>query len=174
MSLSTLKQSALPDMNHAALLLGTNLGDRGANLTSAKNLIAKFAGKIIKESSVYETAPWGITDQDNFLNQALIVATNFAPPDLLKSILDIEKKMGRERIEKWGPRLIDIDILYYNEDIVYNHDLKIPHPYMQDRRFALVALNELSPEWKHPLLRKTAIQMLEECKDSGWVRVYTG
>ena len=159
-------------MNHAALLLGTNLGDRRENLASAKNLIAKFAGEIIKESSVYETAPWGITDQGNFLNQALLVATNLAPTDLLKNILDIEKKMGRERIEKWGPRLIDIDILYYNEDIVYNHDLKIPHPFMQDRKFALVALNELSPEWKHPLLRKTADQMLEECKDKGWVRVY--
>jgi|SRR6185437_906241 len=143
-----------------------------ANLVSAKNLIAKLAGEIIKESSVYETAPWGNTDQDNFLNQALLVDTKLTPPDLLKCLLDIEKKMGRERIEKWGPRLIDIDILYYNVDVLYKDDLKIPHPYMQDRRFALVALNELSPEWIHPLLHKTAAQMLEECKDNGWVKTY--
>jgi 2-amino-4-hydroxy-6-hydroxymethyldihydropteridine diphosphokinase len=159
-------------MNKAALLLGTNLGDRLVNLTMAIDLIGQFAGKITKKSSVYETAPWGNPDQDNFLNQAILVNTNLSAPELLTQILDIERKMGRERMEKWGPRLIDIDILYYNEDIMYNHDLKIPHPFLQDRRFALVALNELSPKWKHPLLRKNAGQMLKECKDKGWVRIF--
>ncbi len=167
-----LKLFALPDMNTVALLLGTNMGYRLRNLDSAIDEIGKIAGKIMRVSKVYETAPWGNPDQDNFLNQALLIETELKPQVLLKEILDIEKKLGRERAEKWGPRIIDIDILFYNEDIVYDHDLKIPHPFLQDRKFSLIALNEISPNWKHPLFRKTVSEMLLECPDNNWVRVY--
>jgi len=163
----------LPEINIAALLLGTNLGSRMDNLEKAIAYIAQVAGTIIKKSSVYETAPWGLKEQDNFLNCALLIETSLAPKDLLDQLLSIEKKLGRERTEKWGPRIIDIDILYYNNDIINEPDLKIPHPFLQDRRFSLVALNEISPDWEHPILKKTVSQMLMDCKDDSWVGLYS-
>ena len=142
------------------------------NLEKAVGYIAQSTGIIIKKSSVYETAPWGIKEQDNFLNCALLLETNLSPKVLLDQLLSIEKKLGRERTEKWGPRIIDIDILYYDNDIISEPDLKIPHPFMQDRRFTLVALNEISPEWEHPNLKKTVSQMLIDCKDDSWVGLF--
>ena len=159
-------------MNLSALLLGSNLGERTMHLQSAIENIAQIVGDIIRFSIVYETAPWGNPDQQNFLNQALLIKTELSPYELLEQILEIEKKLGRIRAEKWGPRIIDIDILYYNEDIVYKHDLKIPHPFLQDRRFSLIALNDISPAWVHPLLKKTVKEMLEECTDINWVHIY--
>jgi 2-amino-4-hydroxy-6-hydroxymethyldihydropteridine diphosphokinase len=162
----------LPELNIAALLLGTNLGDRLDHLDKASAYIEQNAGNILKKSSVYETAPWGIKEQDNFLNSAVLINTILPPKYLLDQLLSIEKKLGRERKEKWGPRIIDIDILYYNNDIVNKTDLKIPHPFLQDRRFSLVALNEISPDWEHPILKKTVSQMLIDCKDDSWVGVF--
>jgi len=161
----------LPEINIAALLLGTNLGDRMNNLNKASEYIVQKAGTITKKSSIYETAPWGIKEQDNFLNCALLIETPLAATNLLDELLSIEKKLGRERTEKWGPRIIDIDILYYNGDIINEPDLKIPHPFLQDRRFSLVALNEISPDWEHPILKKTVKQMLKDCEDDSWVGV---
>jgi len=162
----------LPELNIAALLLGTNLGHRLGHLDKASGFIEQNAGTILKKSSVYETAPWGNTDQDNFLNCAILINTILPPKYLLDQLLSIEKKLGRERTEKWGPRIIDIDILYYNTDIVNEPDLKIPHPYLQHRRFSLVALNEISPDWEHPILKKTVSKMLADCKDDSWVKVF--
>lgn len=172
MSSSTLKQSALPELNIAALLLGTNLGDRLSHLDKASGFIEQDAGTILEKSSVYETAPWGITEQDNFLNCAILINTILPPKHLLDQLLSIEKRLGRERTEKWGPRIIDIDILYYNQDIINEPDLKIPHPFMQDRRFTLVTLNEISSNWEHPILKKTVSQMLLDCKDDSLVWPY--
>lgn len=124
------------------LSLGTNLGEREANLTNAVNELSSIC-QIIKLSNVYETAPWGKLDQARFLNQIVIADTNLEPQILMNEILLIEKRLGRIRTEKWGPRIIDIDILYYDNLIVEGEDVKIPHPLLQDRKFVLEPLNEI-------------------------------
>ena len=126
----------------AVLSLGTNLGNKEENLAEALSEIAKI-GKITKQSKVYETAPWGKTDQANFLNQVIIVDTSEDASSLLKKILEIEYKLGRIRTEKWGPRIIDIDILYCDDLIINNQDIRIPHPLLQERMFVLEPLNEI-------------------------------
>jgi len=161
-------------MGTAALLLGGNQGDRLAYISKAKSFIKSHVGVILKESSLVETAAWGITDQPSFINQAILVETDLEPNLLLLTLLNIEKLLGRIRTEKWGPRIIDIDILYYDQLIIDEIDLKIPHPFMQDRKFTLVPLNEISPDWLHPIFHKSVNQLLEECKDEGEVKVYMG
>ena len=156
-------------MRKAALLLGSNLGNRQENLLKALNFIEQFAGTVEKKSFLYQTAPWGIVEQDDFLNQAVLIETSLLPQQLLKMLLDIEKMLGRVRREKWGPRIIDIDILYYDNEIIDEKDLKVPHPYMQERRFSLVPLHEISPDWVHPVLHKSVSQMLIDCEDRGEV-----
>ena len=153
-------------MNKAYLLIGGNLGDRKANLSKANELISEQCGVITKASSLYETAAWGITDQPSFLNQALEISTSLNAKQLMRKILKIEKMMGRKRKEKFGPRIIDIDILFYEDEI---HDitfLKIPHPELQNRRFVLVPLAEINSEIQHPVLKKTIAELLEECPDN--------
>jgi 2-amino-4-hydroxy-6-hydroxymethyldihydropteridine diphosphokinase len=159
-------------MGIAALLLGSNEGDRVTYLDKAKEFIETQVGLITKESSLWETAAWGITDQPNFINQALLVETILEPHLLLEKLLGIEELLGRKRIEKWGPRIIDIDILYYDNIIINENDLKIPHPFLPERRFTLIPLNEISPVWVHPILHKTVGKMLEDCDDEGEVSVY--
>jgi 2-amino-4-hydroxy-6-hydroxymethyldihydropteridine diphosphokinase len=156
-------------MSTAALLLGSNVGDRLGYLDIAIKKIGEQAGNVSAASSLYETAPWGNTDQNSFINQAILIETNLSPEILLKTILDIEMQIGRKRLEKWGPRIIDIDILYYDDLVISEDDLKVPHPYMQDRRFSLVPLNEISPAWVHPVFHKTASQMLDDNKDEAAV-----
>ena len=141
-------------MNKAYLLIGGNLGNRNKNLSLAMHLLGHKCGNIIKQSSVYETAPWGRTDQKNFYNQALLLQTVQEPLTLLENILSIELKMGRERAEKNGPRIIDIDILFYNEEIIDVPNLKVPHPEIQNRRFALLPLSEIAADFTHPVLKK--------------------
>ena len=141
-------------MNKAYLLIGGNLGNRNKNLSLAMHLLGHKCGNIIKQSSVYETAPWGRTDQKNFYNQALLLQTVQEPLTLLENILSIELKMGRERSEKNGPRIIDIDILFYNEEIIDVPNLKVPHPEIQNRRFALLPLSEIAADFTHPVLKK--------------------
>lgn len=148
------------------ILLGTNLGDRQANLSTAKTQILQKIGPILTESKIYETAAWGLTDQPNFLNQVIEIETKLSPSVLLKTILAIEKKMGRIRTQKWGERLIDIDILYYGKEVINQENLKIPHPYLQERRFTLVPLAQVAPEFKHPVLLKSNIELLEICTDN--------
>lgn len=148
------------------ILLGTNLGDRQANLSTAKTQILQKIGPILTESKIYETAAWGLTDQPNFLNQVIEIETKLSPSVLLKTILAIEKKMGRIRTQKWGERLIDIDILYFGKEVINQENLKIPHPYLQERRFTLVPLAEVAPEFKHPVLLKSNNELLEICTDN--------
>jgi len=153
-------------MNTAYLLIGGNLGNRKENLRKAAELINEQCGSLIRSSSIYETAAWGMTEQPSFLNQALEISTSADAKQLLRKILKIEKEMGRIRKEKLGPRLIDIDILLFGNEIHDLQFLKIPHPEMQNRRFVLTPLAEIDPELQHPVLKKTIAQLLEECPDN--------
>jgi 2-amino-4-hydroxy-6-hydroxymethyldihydropteridine diphosphokinase len=152
-------------MNTAYLLTGGNMGNREENLATAAALISQQCGSIKKASALYETAAWGNMDQPAFLNQAIEIATPLNAKQLIRHILKIEKQMGRIRKEKYGPRIIDIDILSFNDE-TYNYTfLKVPHPEMQNRRFALLPLAEIAPKLVHPVLNKTINQLLKECAD---------
>ena len=160
-------------MNTLYLLTGGNMGDRDANLHAAASGIESSIGSIKAASAIYETAPWGYTDQAPFLNQVLLVSTPLSAVEVLEQVLSVEMALGRERLEKMGPRTIDIDILYYNDDIVEQPDLTIPHPHLQDRKFVLVPLAEIAPEFVHPILLKTNKQLLDECTDTLEVHTHT-
>ncbi len=153
-------------MNNVFLLTGGNMGDRLQNLETALEEITKQIGVVIKKSSIYETAPWGIANQPAFLNQVLLVQSLLSPQDILKSILKIETKMGRKRNEKFGPRIIDIDLLFYNDVILESPDLVIPHPEIANRRFVLIPLAEISENFKHPFLKQKISQILVNCTDN--------
>jgi len=152
-------------MNQTYLLIGGNLGNRQKNLENAKELIAAKAGQVGKSSSLYETEAWGMRDQPAFLNQVLVLFTKLDPRQLLSTILDIEHQMGRERTQKFGPRAIDIDILFYNEAIIDEPGLTIPHPQLHLRKFTLEPLHEIAPAFIHPVLHKSITDLLKECPD---------
>lgn len=160
-------------MNTAYLLTGGNLGDRKKNLAIAREQISIQCGKITTASSLYETAAWGNTDQPSFLNQALEIQTSLTARQLMRRLLKVEKQMGRERKEKYGPRVIDIDILLFNKERHNYPLLKLPHPEMQNRRFALLLLAEIAPDIVHPVLDKTIKQLLKECSDELAVKKYS-
>ncbi len=147
-------------------MIGGNMGDRMANLTIAKNWVEAEIGTILNASSIYETAAWGYTNQPDFLNQVLFIETEFEAALLMLSLLEIERKMGRERDIPMGPRTIDLDIIYYNNDTVNNNFLTIPHPKLSERRFVLMPLVEIASEYIHPILNKTNAALLKECGDS--------
>ena len=151
--------------NTAYLLTGGNMGDRQENLATAYEYISQQCGDITNASSLYETAAWGKNDQPSFLNQALELQTELTPRQLLKKILSIEKQIGRIRKQKYGPRIIDIDILLFNDEIHNYPSLKIPHPEMQNRRFVLVPLAEIAPQIIHPLSKKSIVELLTICPD---------
>ena len=153
-------------MNTAHLLIGGNLGNRKENLLKAISLINEQCGSLTKSSSIYETEAWGKTDQPSFLNQALEITTSLNARQLIRKILKIEKEMGRIRKEKLGPRIIDIDIILFGNEIQDLRFLKIPHPEMQNRRFVLVPLAEIDPTLQHPVFKKTIAELLEECPDN--------
>ncbi len=161
-------------MNEAYLLTGGNIGDRLMNLQQACNKIEKEAGTVLKKSAIYETAAWGLTEQNHFLNQVLLISTSLSAEDLLQTLLHIEQQSGRKRLEKMGPRIIDIDILFYNNEIISSLNLTVPHPQIANRRFVLTPLNEIAPGFVHPGLEKTVAQLLEICSDNLEVRKYLG
>jgi 2-amino-4-hydroxy-6-hydroxymethyldihydropteridine diphosphokinase len=152
-------------MNEVYLLTGGNIGDSIQYLLSAKEEIKKRCGHILLQSSVYETAAWGNENQGTFLNQVLKIETTLGAWQLLKSILQIEEDLGRKRELKYGPRTIDIDILFFKDEVIDQAGLKIPHPRIQQRRFVLVPLNEIAPGKVHPVFHKTISQLLAECTD---------
>ncbi len=157
-------------MHTVFLLLGSNIGNRLSHFETAEQLIAISVGPIIKTSSAYETEPWGYAEQPAFLNKVIELKTLLTPYQLLNVLLEIEKSIGRIRTEKWHERIIDIDILFYDSEIVNTEDLKIPHPFLQDRRFTLEPLNEIAPGLIHPIFNLNNAQLLANCTDP--LRVY--
>lgn len=153
--------------------LGSNIGDRKRNITEAINLLDNLPDiKLGKRSSLYITEPIGYVGQDWFLNSVVEVMTQLSPKDLLSRCQSIEDQMGRARTMLWGPRLIDLDILLYGDEIVENDELIIPHPLMHKRRFVLVPLVEIAPDAYHPKLNKTVSELLHQLKDAHKVEVY--
>jgi 2-amino-4-hydroxy-6-hydroxymethyldihydropteridine diphosphokinase len=148
------------------LLLGSNQGDRLATLLEAGRMINERIGQMVRSSSIYTTQAWGQTDQADFLNQVIEIESGLTAEDVLNHALKIEKHLGRKRIEKWGPRVIDIDILYVNDDVIKTNTLVVPHPQIPFRRFTLAPLAEIAPEFVHPALGKNQAQLLGECADT--------
>jgi 2-amino-4-hydroxy-6-hydroxymethyldihydropteridine diphosphokinase len=152
-------------MNQLVLLLGCNIGTCELTFYKAIELIENEVGKCINKSSIYRTKAWGNENQNDFLNQCLIIETELSAESCLQKILLIEQNLGRKREEKWGPRTIDIDILFFNSEIVDKPNLQIPHPYLHLRRFTLAPLHELIPDFIHPILKKNISELLLHCKD---------
>ncbi len=153
------------------LQLGSNLGNRSGNLHKACLLIVESIGPFESVSSIYETAPWGYDSKNRFLNQCITVWSVRDPGSILERIHLIETKLGRQgRSIDYIDRLIDIDILFYGDMVLSRPDLQIPHPKIQDRRFSLVPLAEILPDFEHPTFRKKISTMLSECLDKGEVK----
>lgn len=149
--------------------MGTNIGDKIANLKTACTKISIDCGAINDQSSIYETSPWGINDQPSFLNMVVKIETKCTAEKLLRLLLFVEKEMGRIRERKWGERLIDLDILYFNNEIIVKENLKIPHQELHNRKFTLIPLAEIAADFMHPVLNISSKQLLDRSIDKGSV-----
>lgn len=160
-------------MNEAYLCLGGNIGDREKALKLALLKINEVVGEIYSYSGIYETEAWGVDNQQAYLNQCIKIKTTLLPGDLIKTLLDIEKDLGRERNfdHTYEPRTLDIDILFYNNLIIEREHLVIPHPRLHLRNFVLIPLNEIATNYLHPLLNKTIFNLLMECPDTSEVKL---
>lgn len=148
------------------LILGSNIGDKATYLSEARLLLSANDLEILNSSALYETDAWGLEEQDSFFNQALEISTSLSPLELLERCQTIEHKMGRRRLEKWGPRIIDIDIAYYEQLIISVEELTIPQKNLESRNFALTPLTELNPDYLHPIFLKSNRELLSKCSDS--------
>ena len=148
------------------LILGSNIGDPISNIETAVNKIRTNVGEVVRASSIYLTEPWGKKDQATFYNQVIEIKTDLNAFETLNKILAIEESMGRVRTKKWAERIIDIDILYYNDQDIRKKNLTIPHPGIPDRKFVLIPLCELIPDGIHPVLNVSNTDLLKACKDN--------
>jgi len=153
-------------MNVTFLLLGSNLGNRKQFLDEAITHINAQIGAVTKRSSIYETQSWGKSDLPDYLNQVVIVETDLSAREVLNGALSIEKQLGRVRHDKWGSRTIDVDILFYNSEIINEPDLQVPHPQLHNRGFTLAPLAEIAPEFEHPALGKNILQLKNNLADN--------
>ncbi len=151
-------------LNQIYLSLGSNVGNRSEQLNKAIELLNESGG-VKKISAVYETAAWGNTNQPPFLNLVLMMMTNDDSVNFMKKLLLIEEKMGRVRNQKWEARIIDIDILYFNSEIINDQELIVPHPHLQERKFVLEPLVEIAPDFIHPVLKLNSLELLNNCTD---------
>jgi len=153
-------------MNTAYVLLGGNKGERLINIGKSISFIEELVGPISNKSKIYVTAAWGNTNQPDFYNQVICVNTTLSASALLQTLLSIENQLGRQRGDKkWQARTIDLDILFFNNDIIDSPFLKVPHPYLHERKFTLVPLAEIAANFTHPIFNKSIAALLEECKD---------
>mgnify|MGYP000082247211 FL=1 len=159
-------------MNIVFLQLGSNLGDRELLLKDSITEIEDRVGNILECSKLYESTPWRVEGQENYLNQILKVKTTLLANEVLSVVLDIEKQLGRMRFEKWGERLIDIDIIFYNDSIIETPDLCVPHKHLHERMFVLTPLHNIAPEMIHPKYNKTVEELLNICNDTELVKEY--
>ncbi len=153
-------------MTHIYLALGSNMGDRLANLEKARQALAPQV-RIIMASAIYETTPWGYIEQEDFLNQVLEAETELLPLELLNWLKDIEERLGRKKGFRNGPRMIDVDILFYGELILEMEQLQIPHARLHERAFVLVPLADIAPQFVHPVLGKAITELLAEADVAG-------
>lgn len=162
-------------ITHSFILLGSNLGERELLLREAITMMEESCGDVVACSKIYETEPWGFVAENNFLNQVVMIKTELNPHDLLKELLSIESVLGRQRDENkkgYASRPMDLDVLYYGDMIINDDDLIVPHPRLHLRRFTLLPLCDISPDFKHPIFNKTNELLLEECEDTSEVLVY--
>ncbi len=152
-------------MKQVILHLGSNVGDRVSNIQRGISHLNSNVGEVLVQSSLYETEPWGLKEQSNFLNLALRINTNLAPDKLLDEVKNIEQEVGRTKEEHWGPRVLDIDILFYEDFVLKGENLTIPHQELQNRNFVLIPLMEIAGEMMHPLLNKTIEELYIESQD---------
>jgi 2-amino-4-hydroxy-6-hydroxymethyldihydropteridine diphosphokinase len=147
------------------LSLGGNLGNTIEIFLNSMEILTKKVGKITQISSLYQTAAWGPIPQNDFINQVIEVETKLSAPELMDILLEIELQQGRVRQERWGPRTLDLDIIFFGEQLISTENLEIPHPRMEDRKFVLIPMVEINPNLIHPISRKSIRQILLECKD---------
>lgn len=157
------------------VLLGSNLGDRELLVNQASKMIGERCGKIVAKSRLYESEPWGFKSEHWFLNQVVKVETAFSPDALMGVLLEIEKELGRDRSvphEGYVSRPMDLDILYFGNEIIDTQMVNAPHPRLHERRFTLLPLCDIAPDYVHPVMKKTNLQLLDECQDAGKVNIY--
>ena len=152
--------------NKVVLGLGGNIGNVQNTLLKCIELLELHIGKVSNKSSLYQTKAWGVEDQSDFINQAVLLETSFSAQECLNLCQDIEGKLGRVRKDKWHERIIDIDILFFNDEIIDEDNLKAPHPFIQDRNFVLYPIEEIIPDFIHPQLKKTILELKNICKDN--------
>lgn len=150
------------------IAIGSNLGHRAENCKRAVELIGRLKEtEVVGRSSLYETEPWGVAGQPGFINAVVEVRTTIEPEDLLRALKSIEAGMGRKKGVRWGPRVIDLDIIFYGDMVVEKDGLAIPHPGLHERAFVLVPLNEIAPDFIHPVLKKTVSELMARIGSDG-------
>ena len=160
-------------MKKIYLGIGSDLGDRMHNLREAVRMIGESAGEVLCSSRIYETDPWGFSSESRFLNMAIEIESIHSPSDLLERILLIEFALGRIRSGKnYSSRVIDIDILFYGDEIISDGTVEIPHPRLHERRFVLVPMSDIAPGLYHPVRKRTIRELLDDCDDTGMISLY--
>lgn len=160
-------------MPQAIISLGSNLGNRSLQLSAAISKMQIEIGDILIKSSIFESESWGFKSENTFLNQVLSFQTELTPEEILKIILKIEKDLGRIRVsDAYASRTIDLDILFFDDKIINSEALQLPHPRIQERKFILVPLNEILPEFVHPISKKSIRKLLDDCQDKLWVKKF--